>query len=100
MDPVESEAREPQKKGRFGVSVVIAGRVLGSLGSVAIVSTLLTYALTRELGWMIYGKAAFGAVALCIYFITNAGELARFVTARATIYSAATAVATAGFLVT
>ncbi|MBI4817882.1 MAG: GldG family protein [Deltaproteobacteria bacterium] len=96
MEPVLSEPIEPKP----GIGrVVIVGRVLGSLGTVAIVSTLLTYTLTRELGWMIYGKTAFGSVALLVYLMTNSSELSRFFTARATLYSVATIIATGGFLV-
>lgn len=70
-------------------AAVLLGRVLGSLGTVALLSTILTYVLTKELGWMIYGKLIFGGVALLIYFATNREELGRFFGARSTAYSAA-----------
>ncbi|MBI2376452.1 MAG: Gldg family protein [Deltaproteobacteria bacterium] len=93
-----NEGSKEPNAGRFGDRVVIAGRVLGSLGMVSLISTLLTYALTREVGWMISAKLGFGAVALMLYFVTNSSELFRFFGARATMYTAASGIATGGFV--
>jgi ABC-type uncharacterized transport system involved in gliding motility auxiliary subunit len=79
--------------------IVILGRILGSLGMVAILSTILTYVLTRELGWMIYAKLIFGTVAATLYFITNSAALSSFFGSRSTLYTAISAVTTGAFLV-
>ena len=89
LDPARSLDRGP---------LVLLGRVLGSLGTVALLSTILTYVLTRELGWMIYGKLIFGGVSLLIYLVTSKDELGRFFGARSTAYSAASWVKILAFL--
>lgn len=78
--------------------IAILGRVFASLGTIALLSTIVTYASTQELGWMIYGKLIFGALALIFYFATNSKELSRFFGARSTIYSTASILTTVGFL--
>jgi ABC-type uncharacterized transport system involved in gliding motility auxiliary subunit len=77
--------------------MVILGRIFGSLGMVALVSTLLTYALTRELGWMIYGKLIFGVAAAIFYFFTNSQALRGLLGSRSAVYTSASITTVLGF---
>lgn len=94
-DPSPDEARRPPYAAD---RIVIAGRIVGSLGMVALLSTVLTYALTRELGWMIYGKLIFGAGALAFYLFTSSGDLVRFFGSRSTVYTTASILTAIGFV--